>query len=191
DAPAPPPPPAPRDGAPAARPPPPADDAAAPAVNAAAPTATPAPVVADANTPIATQLRELANGKFDRTVGGKNNRPAFDAYYATHGYAPIWITEGKFNERAAAALPYLGQDDADGLDPADYPVPNISASVTDPAALAEAEMQLSASVVTYVHHASVGRVHWSRVSSSILYEVKHPAPADVLAAVADAKDLAA
>ena len=169
----------------------PADNAAAPADNAAAPAATPAPVVADANTPIATQLRELANGKFDRIVGGKNNRPAFDAYYAAHGYAPIWITDGKFNERAAAAIAYLGEVDADGLDPADYPVPNISASVSDPAALAEAEMRLSASVVTYAHHASVGRVHWSRVSSSILYEVKPPAPADVLAAMTDAKDVAA
>ena len=151
----------------------------------------PAPVVADGNAPIAALLRELANGKFDRSVGGKNNRPAFDAYYAAHGYAPIWITDGKFNECAAAAIAYLGQVDADGLDPADYPVPNISTSVSDPAALAEAEVRLSASVVTYAHHASVGRVHWSHVSSSILYEVKPPAPAAVLAAVADAKDVAA
>src|SRR6516162_8330189 len=169
----------------------PADNAAVPADNMAAPAPMPAPVVADGNTPIAALLRELANGKFDRIVGGKNNRPAFDAYYAAHGYAPIWITDGKFNERAAAAIAFLGQVDADGLDPADYPVPKVSASTTDPAALAEAEMRLSTSVVTYAHHASVGRVHWSRVSSSILYEVKPPPPAYVLAAVADAKDVAA
>jgi L,D-transpeptidase YcbB len=169
----------------------PADNAAVPADNTAAPAPMPAPVMADANTPIAALLREIASGKFDRIVGGKNNRPALDAYYAAHGYTPIWITDGKFNERAAAAIDYLGQVDADGLDPADYPVPNISTSVSDPAALAEAEMRLSASIVTYAHHASVGRVHWSRVSSSILYEVKPPTPADVLAAVADAKDVAA
>jgi L,D-transpeptidase YcbB len=165
--------------------------ATAPAENAAPPAPAAAPVVADANTPIATQLRELANGKFDRIIGGKKERPAFDAYYAAHGYAPVWITDGQFNERAKAAIAYLGQVDADGLDPADYPVPNISASVSDPAALAEAEMRLSASVVTYAHHASVGRVHWSRVSSSILFELKPPAPADVLAAMADANDVPA
>jgi len=34
-------------------------------------------------------------------------------------------------------------------------------------------------------------VHWSRISSSILYEVKPPVPADVLGAMADAKDVAA
>jgi L,D-transpeptidase YcbB len=170
----------------------PADHGAVPADNTVAPAPTPATVVADGNAPITALLRELADGKFDRIVGGKNNRPAFDAYYAAHGYAPIWITDGKFNERAAAAIAYLGQVDADGLDPADYPVPNISTSVSDPAALAEAEVRLSASVVTYAHHASVGRVHWSHVSSSILYEVKAPAPADVLAAIADdTKDAAA
>jgi murein L,D-transpeptidase YcbB/YkuD len=179
------------DEVPAPSPTAPADNAAPATDNAAAPAAAPTPVVADANTPIATQLRELASGKFDRIVGGKKDRPAFDAYYAAHGYAPIWITDGNFNARAAAAIAYLGQVDADGLDPADYPVPNISASVTDPAALADAEMRLSASVVTYAHHASVGRVHWSRVSSSILYEVKPPVPADVLGAMADAKDVAA
>ena len=50
--------------------------------------------------------------------------------------------------------------------PADYPVPNFS-SLTDPAALADAEMRLTASVVTYAHHAQVGRVHWTRVSGDI------------------------
>jgi L,D-transpeptidase YcbB len=169
----------------------PADNGAVPGDNTAAPAPMPAPVLADANAPIVALLRELANGKFDRIVGGQNNRPAFDAYYAAHGYAPIWITDGKFNERAAAAIAYLSQVDADGLDPADYPVPNISTSISDPAALAEAEVRLSASVVTYAHHASVGRVHWSHVSSSILYEVKPPTRASVLAAVADAKDVAA
>jgi L,D-transpeptidase YcbB len=171
----------------------PAENAAAPAAAPASPAEnaeTPAPVVADANAPIATQLRELANGKFDRIVG-KKDKPAFDAYYAAHGYAPVWITDGQFNERAKAAVAYLGQVDADGLDPADYPAPNISAATTDPAALAEAEIRLSASVATYAHHAATGRVHWSRVSNDILYETKAPTPAEVLSAVVDSKDVAA
>jgi L,D-transpeptidase YcbB len=152
-------------------------------------TATPS-AVADANTPIADQLRELATGKIDRILGGKKDRAGFEAYYAARNYAPLWITDGKVNARAKEAMAYLGQVDADGLDPADYPVPNFS-SLTNPAALAEAEMRLTASVVTYAHHASIGRVHWSRVSSDILYELKAPAPADVLAAIADAKDTTA
>jgi L,D-transpeptidase YcbB len=146
--------------------------------------------VADANTPIADQLRELGNGKFDRFVGGKKDRPAYEAFYAARNYAPLWITDGKVNARAKDAMAYLGQVDADGLDPADYPVPNFAAA-TNPAALADAEMRLTASVVTYAHHASIGRVHWSRVSGDILYELKAPPPVEVLGAIADAKDVTA
>ena len=35
----------------------------------------------------------------------------------------------------------------------------------------------------------VGRVHWTRVSGDILYELKAPTPAEVLTSVADAKDV--
>ena len=154
---------------------------------AAPPAATPAPSVADANAPVADQLREMANGKFDRVLGGKKERLAFEAFYSGRNYAPVWITDGKVNERAKAAIAYLGRVDADGLDPADYPVPNFG-SLTDPAALADAEMRLTATVITFAHHAAVGRVHWTRVSGDILYDLKAPTPAEVLANMADAKD---
>jgi murein L,D-transpeptidase YcbB/YkuD len=154
---------------------------------AAAPATPPASAVVDANAAITDQLRDLASGKFDRILGGKKDRAAFEAFYSARSYAPLWITDGKPNARAKDAVAYLDQADADGLDPADYPVPSLS-SLTDPAALAEAEMRLSASVVTYAHHAQVGRVHWSRVSGDILYEQKVPAPAEVLANMADAAD---
>ena len=64
--------------------------------------------------------------------------------------------------------------DADGLDPADYPVPNF-ASVTDPAALAEAEIRLDdvGRSPTPIMRRS-GRVHWSRVSADISLRLKPP-----------------
>ena len=86
-----------------------------------------AAATAAADAPIADQLRELANGKFDRVIGSKKDRGAIDAFYASRDYAPIWITDGKANARAQAAIAYLGHVDADGLDPADYPVPNFTA----------------------------------------------------------------
>ena len=138
----------------------------APANAVATPAAPPAPV-----DPIVEQLRELASGKFDRLVGDKEKRAALDAFYSKHSYAPIWITEGKVNDRALAAIDYLGRVDADGLNPADYVVPDVS-SMTDPASLAEGELKLSAAVVAYVHHAQVGRVHWTRVSGDIFYDMK-------------------
>jgi murein L,D-transpeptidase YcbB/YkuD len=84
-------------------------------------------------------------------------------------------------------IAYLGGVAADGLDPTDYPVPNF-ASLADPVALAEAEINLTTSVITYAHHAQIGRVHWSRVSGDIFYDQSAPDPGDVLAAMAQAKD---
>jgi L,D-transpeptidase YcbB len=152
------------------------------------PPATVPTVVADGNSAITDKLRDIANGKFDRMLGGKKERAAFEAYYASRDYAPLWLTDGKPNARAQAAIAYLGHVDADGLEPSDYPTPNF-ASPSDPSALAEAELRLSLSLATYAHHAAVGRVHWTRVSGDISYETKAPAPGDVLAKVGSARDV--
>ena len=138
-----------------------------------------APVITD---PVADQLRGLLQGDKART--------AFEPFYSARNYAPLWITDGKANERAQAAMAYLAGVDADGLDPADYPVPDFT-SLTDPAAIADAEVKLSLAVANYAHHAQVGRVHWTRVSGDIFYELKPSAPADVLASLAATNDIAA
>jgi murein L,D-transpeptidase YcbB/YkuD len=77
---------------------------------------------------------------------------------------------------------------ADGLDPADYPVPNF-ASLTDPLALAEAEIRLTTSVIAYAHHAEIGRVHWSRVSGDIFYDRSALDPREVLTTLVEATDV--
>jgi L,D-transpeptidase YcbB len=170
--------------------------AAAPAASAPAPASTaaaPAPaatVAVSPDAPIADQLHNLASGKFDQIIGNKQIRGQVDAFYSGRNYAPIWLTDGKANAQANAAIAYLGHVDADGLDPADYPVPNFS-SITDPAQLANAEIQLTTSVITYAHHAAIGRVHWSRVTADAEYNEKAPDPADVLAGIVSATDVAA
>ncbi len=143
------------EAAPAVTPPVSAPTTAAAPPPAATPPAAAPTAVSEADTAVSTQLHELANGKFDRIVGGKKERATFEAFYSGRSYAPLWITDGKANARAKAAIAYLGQVDTDGLDPADYPTPDLS-SITDPAALAEAELKLTMSVVTYAHHAQVG-----------------------------------
>jgi L,D-transpeptidase YcbB len=142
----------------------------------------------DPDVPITEQLRNLANGKFDHIIGSPHEKTAIEAFYSSRNNAPLWITEGKANARAKAAIAYLGSVSADGLDPTDYPVPNF-ASLTEPAALAEAEIRLTTSVITYAHHAQIGRVHWSRVSGDIFYDQSVPDPDKVLATVAEAKDV--
>jgi len=173
--------------APAATPEP-TTTASAPA--APTPAAAPAaPVLSAADTAVVDQLRNLSSGKYDRIVGNKKDRTIVDAFYSGRDYAPLWITDGKVNERGKAVIAYLGHVDQDGLDPADYPVPNFSA-LSEPGDLAEAELKLDMTIITYAHHASVGRVHWSRVSNDIYYTLTAPEPADVLAAMVEAKDMA-
>ena len=160
---------------------------------AGAPASAPAPAaaaIAGPDGPIADELHNLANGKFDHIIGDKKDRAQIDAFYASRNYAPLWITDGKVNAHATAAINYLAHVYIDGLDPADYPVPNFS-TLNSPADLADADIKLAMAVVTYAHHASVGRVHWSRVSPDIEYTAKAPDPDEVLRAIAGSNDVAA
>ena len=90
------------------------------------------------------------------------------------------------SERAKAAAAYLAGVDADGLDPSEYPMPQIKAGM-EPEALAEAEIKFTDAVLTFARHAMTGRVHYSRVSGDIVYDLAKPEPANVLARVAKAQ----
>jgi hypothetical protein len=56
--------------------------------------------------------------------------------------------------------------------------------------LAESELKLTATALTYARHAQVGRVHYSRVSADIFYDLVAPEPGAVLTKLADAKNIA-
>ena len=155
----------------------------------AAPSAQPATTLAEADQQVADKLREYLTGKSDRVIDRKS-RPAVDAFYAARNYAPLWIDQGNAGERAKAVAAFLAKVDADGLDPADYVLPTIKAGA-DAAALAEAELKYTATVLTYARHAQIGRVHYSRISPDIAFTLVAPEPADVLGGVADANGIAA
>ena len=144
-----------------------------------------------ADTAVVDKLREqLAAGKFDRMLGGKKERAAVEAFYASRDFAPLWIADGAMNDRAKAAAAYLADVDADGLEPSEYPIPQIKAGM-EPDALAEAEIKFTDTVLTFARHAMSGRVHYSRVSADIIYDLAKPDPANVLARVAKAQDAGA
>ena len=78
------------------------------------------------DTAIVDKLREqLAAGKFDRVLGGKKERATVEAFYSSRDFAPLWIADGAMNDRAKAAAAYLAGVDADGLEPSEYPMPQI------------------------------------------------------------------
>jgi L,D-transpeptidase YcbB len=144
--------------------------------------------VATADGGVADRLRELIGSKqFDRLVGHKADRAGIEAFYSAHGYAPIWVSNNAENARAKAAISYLGQVETVGLDSSDYPTPDLKSAST-PDALAEAELKLTASALTFARHAQIGRIHFTRVGADIQYDLAAPDPADVLAKLAAGTD---
>jgi len=138
--------------------------------------------------PVGEKLRELVTGRqLERLVNRKADRAGIEAYYSSHNYAPIWVSNNSGNDRAKTAIAYLGQADAVGLDPTDYSAPDFK-SATTPEALAEAELKMTAAALTFARHAQIGRIHYTRVSPDILYELNAPEPADVLVKLGDSSD---
>jgi L,D-transpeptidase YcbB len=167
-----------------------------PKPDAAAPAAEPAksepaksepakPVTAES--PVADQLRSMFAGKIDRIVSRKGDREGAEAFYKARDYAPLWVSNSAGNERAKSAIATISQADTVGLDPSDYPTPDFK-SATTPEALAEAELKLTAAVLTYARHAQAGRISYTRVSADIQFDPIAPEPAAVLAKLADGSD---
>jgi len=155
---------------------------------AAAPVA--APVSATADSAVADQLRDMIAGKLDRIVTRKPDREGVEAFYKARDYKPLWVSDGAADARAKAAIAFLAQVDTDGLDPADYPAPDFKTATTA-SELAEDEVKLTASVLTYARQAQTGRIHFSRVGADIDFKLVAPEPAEVLAKLAGASDVAA
>ena len=159
---------------------------AEPAKQPASPTAM--TVAATTDSAISDRLRELiASKSLERIIGRKAERAGIEAFYKARDYAPLWNGNSAADERAKTAIAYLAKADAVGLDPNDYPTPDFKSAVTA-SALAEAELKLSASALTFARQAQTGRVHHSRVGADISFNPIAPEPADVLAKLAAGDD---
>lgn len=172
------------------------DAATAAAATATAPAAEPAkePVkvstVAPADQPVADRLRDMLGAKSLRYFDRKSERAAVEKFYSARDYAPQWTQAGKLTDSGKGVIARLKDAAADGLNPADYSVPDFSAAAS-PDLLAEAELKLTASMLDYARQAQSGRMHWSQVAADILYP-EHPTdPTEVLANISTAKDASA
>src|SRR6202012_4599757 len=117
-----------------------------------------------------------------------SDRQAVETFYVNRGFAPLWIEGGVVSARALSAIARLKAAAADGLDPNDYPTPDFSAAADRPDVLADDEIKLTNTALTYARHAQIGRVHFSRVSPDIYYNLVAPDPREVLSRLAQTKD---
>ncbi len=180
------------------------DSAAPPLVPAAvAPPAAPAAIAPPATPAIRSTVEEktidaqiadklravITSGQFDKRIDRAPEREAMVAFYAARNYAPLWIADGRPDARAKAVIVQLGNAAADGLNSADYLVPAFGAA-SGAEALADADLTLSYSALTYARHLATGRIAPTRVLAEVDYGDHTPAPADILRKLADAADAA-
>jgi murein L,D-transpeptidase YcbB/YkuD len=173
------------------------DTAPTPAATAATPAAEPArePVKAASNVPAADQavadkIRDMFGSKSLRYFDRKAERAVVEKFYAARDFAPLWTQGGALTATGKGVIARLKDAASDGLNAADYPVPDFAAATT-PDALAEAELKLTDSMLDYARQAQSGRMHYSQVSGDIQYP-EHPTdPFEVLANVTSAKDASA
>ena len=170
-------------------------EAAAPATSPAA-VATP-PTVSDpmaaldpADRAVAERIRDLLAAKTDKIFASKKERTAVETFYQNRNFAPLWLDKGAENARAKAAIARLTRADAEGLEVKDYKIPSLAGSSPD--ALAEADLRLTQTVLTYARHLQAGRFPYSRVShNNIELPQAPPDVASVLTKIADAADAGA
>jgi len=143
-----------------------------------------------ADQPVADRLKEMLGGKSLRYFDRKAERAAVEKFYGAREFAPLWTQSGALTEQAKGVIARLKDAASDGLNAADYPVPDFTAA-TSPDALAEADLKLTSGMLDYARQAQSGRIHWSQVSADIQYP-EHPIdPSEVLANITGAKDASA
>jgi len=136
---------------------------------------------------VAEKIRDFFAGTSDRIFANKKERAAAEAFYQSRSYAPLWLDQGVANARAISAIARLKNADADGLEVGDYKMPNFAGLGSD--ALAEADLKLTQTVLTYTRHVQAGRFPYTRVSRNIELPQAAPEPADILNAMAATQDV--
>jgi len=140
-----------------------------------------------AERPVAEKIRDFFSATSDRIFTNKKERAAAEAFYQSRNYAPLWLDNGIENARARSAIARLKNADADGLELSDYKIPTFAGLA--PEALAEADLKLTQTVLTYARHVQAGRFPYTRVSRNIELPQAAPEPADVLTAVVGTQDV--
>jgi L,D-transpeptidase YcbB len=134
---------------------------------------------------IGERLRAIVTAKsFDMRIERAPERRAIAAFYAARNDAPLWTHNGHVTARAQAVIARLKDAAAEGLVAADYPVPDF-ARLSSAEALANADIEFTDSVLTFVRHLQTGRIAPHRVFAQVLYPEHAPDAAAALKKIAE------
>jgi murein L,D-transpeptidase YcbB/YkuD len=136
---------------------------------------------------VAEKIRDLLAAKSDAIFPSKSERMPVESFYQNRTLAPLWLERGVANARATAVIARLKDADADGLEVSDYRTPNFAG--LGPDALAEADLKLTQTVLTFARHLQAGRFPYKRVSqNNIQLPQAPPEPTAILAKIVSAAD---
>ncbi len=95
-----------------------------------------------------SKLQELMSGSLSSFVDRKPEQSAAESFYQAHNYQPIWTGSPEALKRAEGAIAFLRNIKSEGLEPRDYPTPDLSGNLSEEQA-AKAELQLTGSILRY------------------------------------------
>jgi L,D-transpeptidase YcbB len=112
------------------------------------------------------------------------------AFYQARQFAPIWVENGQWNEKARSIRARLAAAAEEGLDPARYRSIAAFHAGSEPywPALAAAEAQLTETIILYAREASTGRTRPGQIHPLLTPRLQHASAKAVLTAVSDAAD---
>ncbi|MBS7545162.1 L,D-transpeptidase family protein [Ancylobacter oerskovii] len=140
-----------------------------------------------ASSVVAARIGELLAGPQARFGVKPNEREALAAFYAARQYQPVFTAGTAWSSLGTAVQQQVANSWQDGLQPADYEVPALSAHPGE-VELAEAELKLASALMLYARHVQSGRFDPKRISANVDPSPTVPDPNAVLAGVSGAAD---
>jgi murein L,D-transpeptidase YcbB/YkuD len=123
------------------------------------------------------------------TLQQRRFREAIAAVYEARQFAPLWIADTKWNDKASSASTRLERAGDDALDLRGTPIPSLSGK--DDAAIAAADVALSESIASYARQASGVRIDPLSISKQITAKPEIVEIARALSEVSSASDAGA
>jgi hypothetical protein len=137
--------------------------------------------------PLAPPVKQLlVSPQFANRVAHASDLKGVQSFYAARGCSPVWLKDAQWTDAAKAIIAHIKDADNEGLDAADYPLPELSAGA-DASAAAKAEVEFSAILVKFTRHLASGRIAPARAVNEVDYGDHTPDAAEVLKTLADAR----
>ena len=129
-------------------------------------------------------VEQLYSASYAKSRIFKTHKKALISYYAEEDFRPVWINENGFNVRAQQVIKEIAGADEWGLNSEDYKIPHLGLFDTmenrSIEKLAEAELFLSFSVLSYTRDAAGGRINTKKLGKFIDVAPELPNPLEVM-----------